>query len=139
MPNVLYKIYFSDDKMFGAKICGQFYDMKSTTNQLSIFGLPFVRFIEKKRKAMELEYDNTPLNEYEFLKKSKDNFILSKSDIDTITFKESSMSLWILDRIYGTFSIFLKNNKVIKLIVLDDQNIEEIKMSFRLFSNKSSL
>lgn len=126
LTNLLYKVYFTEGKIYFAKVGGQFYSKKSALIQLNIFSLPFLKHIERKRENIEYYYDNIDFENSNFLNICRNNKILNRFDIKEINIKEFSYSLWIAEPVLGKLTIKLNDDSIIKLLILDGQDFKEI-------------
>lgn len=108
-PNLIYKVYVVEDKLYGANLGTQ--------------------FTGAKKDATEAEYDNMEsFADDAFKGKDKNNFILSSEEINKMTFEERPSKTLLLVPNYGTLTIWVGDEVKYKLIAPEaGQKAHEIK------------
>ena len=95
-----YKIYVTDDALYGAVLTGQVFDEDSAsmfivaTSILAPLTKPWADRLVKRRREREEKYDRMDPTSQDFLKEDKHNFSILKNDLFKVEVNKKSKTLW---------------------------------------------
>lgn len=131
----LYKIYVTEEGIYGARLAGQIYDEQSAYTQILFFSkLSFIKRLIDNRYTTEKEYDDLISYQIgEFLSKDKRNFNIAIDSIESIE-NDSKRKLWTGSYVNsGVVKFMTKDKRERKFIVIGNQAVKETLERLRIF------